>query len=167
MPHDAALDSSFWIDAFRAQIVDYLPDDYVLRVPPAVVEEIEQPISTTGQPSAAGAMFKEWREAGKLHLEEPAKPVDWFQAGENAAIALAIEHGYRLLLDDNPPYHRATEQGIKIVSTADFIAALYGEGRLNYTEAVARLKATDINKDAMRKTLELIARIAQAKGERP
>jgi len=166
MPREVVLDSSFWINAFRANLINFVADDFVLYAPSAVVDEVEHFISSTESPSDSGATFKEWRENGQIQLKEPTASVDWFHPGENAAIALAIEQRYQLLLDDNPPYHRAKEHGLQVVSTADYIAALYTQGRLTYIEAIERLKSTEINKDVMRKTLNLIALIAQTKGDR-
>lgn len=166
MPREAVLDSSFWINAFRANLTIFVANDFMLFAPSAVVDEVERIISSTESLSDSGAAFKEWREKGQIQVKEPRASVGWFHPGENAAIALAIEQHYQLLLDDNPPYHRAKEHGLQVVSTADYIAALYTEGRLTYIEAIERLKSTEINKDVIRKTLNLIALIAQVKGDR-
>jgi predicted nucleic acid-binding protein len=166
MPKDAVLDSSFWINAFRASLTTFLADDFTLYAPSAVVDEVERFISSTESLSDSGAAFKEWRENGRIQVKEPESHVNWFHPGENAAIALAIEQRFQLLLDDNPPYHRAKEHDLQVVSTADYIAALYTEGRLTYREAIERLKSTEINKDVTRKTLNLLALIAQVKGDR-
>ena len=100
--HSAVLDASFWINAHRSGVVDYLLDYFDLVVPTQVMHEIEYMPPDVGQLTPAGETFRRWRQEGRLRFQDPAKPVDWFHPGENVAIGLAQEQGYVLLMDDQP-----------------------------------------------------------------
>jgi cytochrome c oxidase assembly factor CtaG len=39
----------------------------------------------------AGETFRQWRRSGRLTIQDPTESVDWFDPGENAAIAMARE----------------------------------------------------------------------------
>ncbi|MBI4631447.1 MAG: hypothetical protein HY740_06995, partial [Chloroflexi bacterium] len=159
-------DSSFWINAFRAKVIDFLPDYFMLHVPSVVVEEIERPIASIKSPSDAGKLFREWREGQRITLEEPTHPLDGFDVGENFALALAIERRLPILLDDRAPYNQAITRGLTVVSSAGFVVLLYTDGRVSYTEALDHIKATEINKDLLRENLQTLALVAQLKGDR-
>ncbi|MCP4422050.1 MAG: hypothetical protein GY805_36010 [Chloroflexi bacterium] len=106
-------------------------------------------------------LFNDWVLAGKINLQEPRQPVDWFQEGENATIALAIENGYFLLIDDANPYHRAKAAGLKIVGSGEFAILSYDHGLITQETAVSAIKQTHASKKQKRLalvTLETLSR---------
>jgi predicted nucleic acid-binding protein len=163
---DAVLDASFWINAHRADLVKFLPDYFNLRAPTAVIEEIEYVPSAVGQLSPAGESFRHWRQVGRLEIQDPTRAVDWFDRGENAAIALAQEQGYALLLDDQAPYHLAKARGLKTIGTTDFVVLLYADGRLSYDDALRVLVSLGIAKDLKRAAMTTVGLLAPKRSER-
>lgn len=166
MKQNASLDASFWINAHDANLVRFLPDYFQLFVCQAVAEEIRYPLDVLGIEDANGPLlFVEWCRSGIINLAEPRKPVDWYQAGENAAIALAIEQGYFLLIDDANPYHLARSQGLSVIGTADLAVFLYDQGRLTYEETTAAIQALRSSKKQKRDALITLANLAREKGK--
>lgn len=84
-----------------------------------------------------------------------------YPRGENAAIALAIERGYFLLIDEASAYHFAKSQGLKVVGTMDFAVFLYDQGRLSYPAAISTIKALRVSEKLKREAmiaLEILGR---------
>ncbi|MBC8446907.1 MAG: hypothetical protein H8D78_04080 [Chloroflexi bacterium] len=166
MKQNASLDASFWFNAYEAQVVGFLPNYYNLFVCRAVADEILYAKRVLGVPSPACELFRDWQKQGIVTLSEPRQPVDWFDSGENYAIALAMEQGYRLLIDDGAPYHYAKSKGITVHGTAEFIVFLYRRDLLTYKDALARIAGLEINKRMQRVAMRALALLAQAKGDR-
>jgi len=164
---NAALDASFWINGYRSGVLDFLLSYFTVFVPSVVVEEIEHPSRVTGLLTPAGQLFRRWRLGGQVIVQDPEQPVDWFQLGENAAIGLALEQGYRLLIDDRAPYHRAKARGLRAISTADFILLVYAQGQLGYDEAQAKLSTLKISEHIRRVVMHSLGQLATKRGERP
>jgi predicted nucleic acid-binding protein len=93
-------------------------------------------------------------------------PVDWYHVGENAAIALAIDGNYVLLIDDQNPYHFARSRGLKVVNSADFVILLYNAGRLSYITAESTIGRLGLGKHLARTPLAALVALAKRKGER-
>jgi len=163
----AVLDASFWINGHRGGILDFLPDYFVLLAPSVVVEEIEYPSPLTGLLTPAGHVFRQWRLAGRVNVQDPQQPVNWHQPGENAAIGLALECRYVLLIDDHAPYHRAKAESLPVVSTADLATYLYIQGRWSRSVAQAAIHRLGINRKLARTALTMMERIARTRGEGP
>ena len=161
----AALDASFWINGYQAGLLAFLPEYFDIFVPSDVVSEIEHRSSITGLLSASGAFFREWRQANRLTIQNPQWPVNWFQPGENAAIALALEQGYTLLIDDHNPYHMAKAKGLNVVSTADFAVMLYIHRRISLIEAQTAIHRLGINRHLMRTALTILELLGRARGD--
>jgi len=158
---DAVLDSSFWINCHRSGIVDFLPAYFRLFAPTAVVEELERPSSRTGLLTAAGLSFNQWRLESRITVQDPQQPVDWHGVGENAAVGLALERGYWLLLDDQAPYHYCRSQGLHVLASTEFTLLLNSQGRLTYTAAMGALKQLQVHRKSVRDAqvaLEVLAR---------
>lgn len=92
--------------------------------------------------------------------------MDWFQRGENAAIALAIENGYFLLIDDANPYHLAKSQGLKVIGTMDFTVFLYDQGRLSYPAAMSTIKTIRASEKLKRGAMITLEVLARTKGDK-
>lgn len=163
---DAVLDASFWINAHRAGLVEFLPDYFDLRAPTAVIEEIEHLPPGVGQLTPAGESFRHWRQAGRLEIQDPTQAVDWFDRGENAAIALAREQGYVLLIDDQAPYHLAKARELKTIASPDFVVLLYADGRLSYDDALSVLVSSGIAKHLKRAAMTAVGLLARQRNER-
>jgi hypothetical protein len=159
---NASLDASFWINAFDGGIIHFLPEYFNLFICRVTAGEIRYPLDILGIPAAGPVLFDQWCKSGTVTLQNPQAPVDWFQRGENAAIALAIENEYFLLIDDANPYHFAKSRGLKVVGTMDFTVLLYDQGRLSYPAAMSTIKtfrASEKLKRSAMITLESLARI--------
>lgn len=163
---NASLDASFWINAFDGGVVQFLPEYFNLFVCRVAAEEIRYPLDVLGIPAAAPSLFDQWCKSGTVALQDPQARVNWFQRGENAAIALAIEHGYFLLIDDASPYHFAKSQGLKVVGTMDLAVFLYDQGRLSYSAAVSTIKALRASEKLKREAMIALEIVARAKGEK-
>lgn len=163
----ASLDASFWINSHQVGLTSFLPEYFQLFVCAEVEREILYPLTTQGLPVPAALQFQEWC-AGKIIIRQsPAKPVDWYHVGENAAIALAIDNQYVLLLDDQNPYHFARAHNLKVVSSADFVVLLYVANRLSHVVAEATISRLGLGKHLARTALTVLAALAQRRGERP
>ena len=163
---DAALDASFWINAHRASLVEFLPDYFNLRAPTAVIEEIEYLLPGVVQLTPAGESFRQWRQAGRLEIQDPTQAVDWFDRGENAAIALAREQGYVLLIDDQAPYHLAKARGLKTIGATDFVVLVYADGRLSYDDALSVLASLGTAEHLKRAAMTAVGLLARQRSER-
>ena len=164
---NASLDASFWINAYDANLVEFLPEYFVLFVCGMVAQEIRYPLDVLGVEGAAGpSLFVEWCESGVITLQDPREPVDWFEKGENAAIALAMERGYWLLMDDANPYHYAKSKNLKVVGTAELTVFLYDQGRLSYGEATATVKKLRSSKKQKRDAMIALEILARERGDR-
>jgi len=160
-------DASFWINAHEVAVLDFLSDYFILYSPNIVINEILHPLSTTGMLSPAGKALQEWLNKGKITIQNPVEAVNWFQPGENAAIALAKEQGCRLLIDDQNPYHRAKSHGLSVTGSADFILFLYIQKRLSYEETLSRLRYLSAGKHLTRQVLGLLGELARVRGDKP
>jgi len=166
LKQSASLDSSFWINACVAGIVEFLLDYYDLFACQAVAEEVLYPLRVLGMPIEAAELFQAWLDAGRIALQEPTAPLEWFQTGENLAAALARERGYRLLIDDENPYHFARAHNLRVLGTPDFVVALYHHERLSYDQARSILTQSGAARHLKRAALFILATLAQERGER-
>ena len=162
---NAVLDASFWINAHHGGLVDYLPDYFNLFAPTAVIQEIEYTPPDVDQPTPAGETFRHWRQSERLKLQDPSKPVDWFHPGENAAIGLAEEQGYILLIDDQAPYHLAKARGLQVIASADFAVLLYVDRLLSYNDARAILVRSEIARHLKRAAMTALGFLARQRSD--
>lgn len=164
MNQNASLDASFWINACAGNVVQFVPRYFHLFTPDVVAREIRYPLDILGIEATSVTLFDKWCRQGKVVLQNPKLPVDWFQRGENAAIALAIEYHYFLLIDDANPYHRARAAGLKVIGTAEFVILLYDHARLAHQEATEAIKHTHASKKQKRQALITLETLARQKG---
>jgi predicted nucleic acid-binding protein len=162
----ASLDASFWINAHQAGLTAFLPEYFQLFVCAEVEKEILHPLTVKGLPVAVALQFQEWCEKGTITRQNPAQPVDWYHVGENAAIALAIDGRYVLLIDDQNPYHLARARDLKVVNSADMVVLLYSTGKLSYGVAESTIVRLGLGKHLVRTALAALGALAQRKGER-
>jgi predicted nucleic acid-binding protein len=93
-------------------------------------------------------------------------PLEWFQVGENYAATLARKRGYRLLIDDENPYHFAKANGLRVLGTPDFTVALYHQQRIEYNRAKGILVRSGAARHLKRAALFVLETLAQERGER-
>lgn len=162
---DAVLDASFWINAYHGGLYDYLADYFTLYVPTIVIQEIEHTPPDVDHLTPAGVALRQWRRSGHLTIQDPVEPVDWYDPGENAAIALAREQEYLLLMDDQAPYHFVKARGMRVVASVDFAVLLYADNRLSYDDAQIALTQSGIAKHIKRSAMTALGFLARNKGQ--
>ena len=152
--HNASLDASFWINIVLAGLVDFINEYFYLFVNTIVAQEIRYPLVALGIASQTVVLFNDWVQSDKINLQDPTQQlVDWFQEGENAAIALAMEHDYYWWIDDAIPYHRAKAAGLKMVGSSEFAILLYDHGHITHETAVSATQQTHASKKQKRLAL--------------
>jgi predicted nucleic acid-binding protein len=161
---NASLDASFWINACASGTIEFVPNYFQLFAVPLIAEEIRYPLTTLNIQSASALLFNAWVSAARITLQDPQTSLHWFHQGENAAIALAIEQDYFLLMDDANPYHRAKSMGLKIVGTAEFIVLLFDHNLITYPRAVEAVQQTNISKGQKRAALIAVEMLMRRKG---
>jgi predicted nucleic acid-binding protein len=160
---NASLDASFWINACAAAIVEHLLAYFTLYATNVVIEEIRYPLDILGIESYSSILFTQWVHNGMVSVANPESSVSWYHQGENAAIALAIERNYFLLIDDANPYHHAKAAGLQVVGTAEFIVFLFDKEQLPFDKAVAAIRQLRISKGQRRNALEFLERLRRLK----
>jgi predicted nucleic acid-binding protein len=161
----ASLDASFWISAHKSGLIDHLLHYFVLFAATAVIQEIEFIAPGLTSPSPAGLKFCQWRRSGHVSCQDPSQPVDWFHPGENAAIALAREHGYVLLIDDQAPYHFTKSQGLRSVASTDFTVLLYADNVLSYENALSLLTRSGAAIHLKRAAMTALAHLSEKRSQ--
>ena len=162
----ATLDTSFWINAFRAGLLRWLVELFHLAVTDAVVEEIRYPVRQLGVTAPDTAVLEEWLASGTLRRENPSRALPLFGPGEAAAIALAEEQGYFLLMDDGRPYQYAKARGLRVVGRPDLVVALYDQQRVTRQEARTMLYSLlGVSTRILEAAEALLEDIARARGE--
>lgn len=166
LKQNASIDASFWINCCAGGIVESVPLYFHLYVTAPVVDEIRYPATVLGMMPYSVTLFNEWITSRKIVVQNPASSIDWFQAGENAAIGLAAESGYWLLIDDANAFHRAKHFGLNVVGTADFTILLYDQATITLQQAQDALNGIRISRRQRRQALTLLESLARRKGER-
>lgn len=132
--NDAVFDTSFWINADRAGLLEDVLARFKVWYVPAVAAEINDNY-------ASGRKFRRLVQDGTLTEIQPREQriVD-FGIGERIAISVAIEHpDWMLLIDDLRPSRVAGELGLNVITTPGFVATLFGDGHLDATQTLTRL----------------------------
>jgi hypothetical protein len=161
----ASLDASFWINVCVAGIDQYVREYFILSANTIVAAEIRYPLDVLGMAAQTAVLFNEWIREGDITIQDPTQTIDWFQEGENAAIALAIEYDYFLLMDDANPYHRAKAVGLKIVGSSELVILLYDQERISFETAVSAVQRTHASKPQKRLALTTLETLKRFKGD--
>jgi predicted nucleic acid-binding protein len=162
----ATLDTSFWINAFRAGLLRWLVELFRLAVTDAVVEEIRYPARHLGVPAPDTAVLEEWLANGTLQRENPSRALPLFGPGEAAAMALAEEQGYMLLMDDGRPYQYAKGRGLRVIGTPDLVVVLYDRQHVMLQEARTMLRSLlGVSTRIVEAAGAMLEDIARARGE--
>lgn len=163
MKQNASVDASFWINICAGNIAEFVSDYFDLFAPNVVAAEIRYPLDTLGMTTQTAVLFNMWVQQGKIILQDPIRPVDWFQQGENAAIALAIEQQYILLMDDANPYHRAKAAGLGVIGSSEFAVFLYDKGRISYEKSADAIRQTHASKAQKRDAMIVLENLKRRK----
>jgi predicted nucleic acid-binding protein len=164
---DAVLDASFWINAERSGLSQYLLDYFRLSAPPRVVEEVTFLSKRLSEPPSAAVLFAAWQARGLVEMVAPEGGFGRFDAGENEAIALARERGWVLLIDDEAPRHYSRGPlGLRVIDSPAFAVFLYDQRRLLYAEAVGALRRSQAGQRMVGEALIALELLARRKGDR-
>ena len=103
-----------------------------------------------------------------LATRNPTQRVPQFHAGEAAALALARDEGWWLLLNKQRALTFARQQGIKTVTVSEFIVYLYDVQIVSARSAMAKLDgiAANTGQRVMQAARDAFAALAQRRGER-
>ena len=122
--------------------IDLLPELYgEVKVPPAVIEELTNP--------KAPERVRQWMGnlPGWIEVRAPNAATSQLAGlgrGESQAIALAAEvHADLLLMDEAHARAAALAAGVDVVGTLGVLELASERKRLDFVEAVKRLKATN------------------------
>jgi predicted nucleic acid-binding protein len=165
LKQNASCDASFWINTCASEIEEHLTEYFHLFATTVVADEIRYPLQVLGIQAQSSLRFNQWVQSGQVILQDPKSPVEWFQPGENAAIGLALEQGYLLLMDDANPYHRARAAGLKVIGTAEFVVLLFDHKRINYDTASLAIKRMRTSREQKRDAFVLLEHLARRKGK--
>jgi len=165
----AVLDTSFWVLGHRVDVLVYLFRFFTLCGPDAVRAEVLAP--DPRYPLRVYGYQEFWRlvEAqGLLTIQNPTQRIPQFHAGEAAALALAQEAGWWLLINEQRALTYARQQGIKAVTVPELVVYLYEAQVLSYRSALAKVEglAANTGPRVMQPARAALAQLAQHRGER-
>lgn len=140
------METSFWVLGHRVDVLPYVFRFFTLFVPDAVRREVlaadpRYPQRVYGYQE----MFTLLEKQGLLALRSPAQPLSRFHAGEAAALALALEEGWWLLVNEQRALTFARQQGLKAVTVPEFIVYLYEARLLSYRCTLNKLDGMAAN----------------------
>ena len=162
----ATLDTSFWINACRAGLLDLVEDLFRLVITYAVANEIRFQTRSLGVTPPDTELMERRLASGSLRLEEPRRASGLFGPGEAAAIGLAEGKGYFLLMDDGRPHQYARSAGIRVVGTPDLVVMLYEQRKMTLREARAMVGSLlGVSARIVGTAEELLEATARARGE--
>jgi predicted nucleic acid-binding protein len=125
----ATFDSSFWVHAVYLDLVDFLLSDFELVCTRAVENEL-------GRDNPTSLRLKSLLAERRIKRAAPkSKMIRLYGDGERAAINLALERKFLLLIDDWRPYRAAQAAGVEVVNSLAYLVGLYEQKRIT-TERV-------------------------------
>jgi len=99
---------------------------------------------------------------------DPTQRLPQFHAGEAAALALAQEEAWWLLINEQRALTFARQRGLKAVTVPEFIVYLYQAHLLSYQSALTKLDelAPNIGQQVMQAARHTLLGLVQHRGER-
>ena len=163
------LDTSFWVIGHRVDVLSYLFRFFTVCVPDAVRHEVLSPDPRYPLRVYGYQEFLRLLEAqGALRIRNPTQRVPQFHVGEAAALALARDEGWWLLINEQRALTFARQQGIKAVTVPEFVVYLYEVRLLSLRSTQVKLDglAANTGQHLMQAARDTVAALAQHRGER-
>jgi hypothetical protein len=141
-----SLDTSFWTIGYHAEVLPYLFDYFKIFLAPEVEDEIlARDIQFPNVVYGYSKLYEVFKEDKRFQIIYPQGRLGQFGYGEDAAISLALEHNWMLLINDVRPYNYARSRGISTVSVPAFVVLLLSSGTIHKSAAEAKLQAIQYN----------------------
>jgi predicted nucleic acid-binding protein len=132
----ATFDSSFWVHAVYLDFVDFLLSDFELVCTKAVENEL-------GRDNPTSRRLKDLLTDKKIKRVEPrSEKIKLYGDGERAAINLAMERKFLLLIDDWRPYEAAQAAGVEVIDSLAYMIGLYEQRRISLEHVLRDLART-------------------------
>lgn len=90
-------------------------------------------------------LYEVFKEDKRFQIVSPQSQLGQFGRGEDAAISLALDHNWMLLINDVRPHDYARARGISTVSVPAFVVLLLSSGTIHKSAAEAKLQAIQYN----------------------
>ena len=132
----ATFDSSFWVHAVYLDLVEFLLSDFELICTQAVEDELGRDNPTSRRLKALLADRSIKRAAPR------SEKIKLYGDGERAAINLALERKFLLLIDDWRPYEAAQTAEVDVVNSLAYLVGLYEQKRITLERALHALART-------------------------
>jgi predicted nucleic acid-binding protein len=129
----ATFDSSFWVHAVYADLVEFLLSDFELICTKAVENELgrDNPTSRRLEALLTGKTIK--------RATPRSEKIKLYGDGERAAINLALERRLLLLIDDWRPYEAAQAAGLEVINSLAYLVGLYEQKRIRLERVLQTL----------------------------
>ncbi len=132
----ATFDSSFWVHAVFLDLIEFLLLDFELICTKAVEDEL-------GRDNPTSRRLKELLSDKSIQRAAPrSEKIKLYGDGERAAINLALERKFLLLIDDWRPYEAAQAAGVEVVNSLAYLVGLYEQKRITLERALHALAKT-------------------------
>ncbi len=132
----ATFDSSFWVHAVYLDLIEFLLSDFELICTKAVEDEL-------GRDNPTSRRLKELLADKSIKRAAPrSERIKLYGDGERAAINLALERKFLLLIDDWRPYEAAQAAGVEVVNSLAYLVGLYEQKRITLDRALYALAKT-------------------------
>ena len=132
----ATFDSSFWVHAVYLDLIEFLLADFELTCTKAVEDEL-------GHDNPTSRRLKGLLTDKSIKRAAPkSEKIKLYGDGERAAINLALERKFLLLIDDWRPYEAAQAAGVEVVNSIAYLVGLYEQKRITLERALYALAKT-------------------------
>ena len=164
----AVMETSFWVLGHRVDVLSYLFRLFTVFVPEAVRVEVLAPDPRYPQRVYGyQEMFRLLEGQSALAVRNPTQRWPQFHAGEAAALALAQEEGWWLLINEQRALTATRQHGLKAVTVPEFIVYLYQAHLLSYRSALSKLDeiAPNTGQRVLQAARHTFLALAQRRGE--
>ena len=129
----ATFDSSFWVHAVYLELIEFLLADFELMCTKSVENEL-------GRDNPTSRRLKKLLADKSIKRAAPrSEKIKLYGDGERAAINLALERKFLLLIDDWRPYEAAEASGVEVVNSLAYLIGLYERKRVTSERALNAL----------------------------
>lgn len=165
----AVMETSFWVLGHRIDVLSYVFRFFTLFVPEAVRTEVLAPDPRYPQRVYGyQEMFCLLEGQHLISRRNPRQSLPQFHAGEAAALALALQEGWWLFLNEQRALTFARQQGIKAVTVPEFVVYLYQANLLSYRSTLNKLDgiASNTGPQVMQAARQAVQGLAKQRGEK-